>query len=167
MATALWITRSDIMTLSPLDGNIDTDKLTPFIKSAQDINVQDVLGTDLFNRINDDIQNSNLTGDYLTLVQEYVRPMLVHMMVTDFLGFHSVEITNAGIFNRISTTGNNADADQVQKLIRQERNTADFYRRRLLDHLSFKARTLYPEYYTNSNGDMYPNRERWTGGWRI
>lgn len=167
MAQALWITRNDITTLSPLGGNIDTDKLIPFIKSAQDIHVQDVLGTDLFERINSDIENTNLTGNYLNLVKEYIKPMLVHMMVTDFLGFHSVEITNAGIYEVSSTNGTNADSQQVQRLIRQERNTADFYRRRLLDHLQDKASSLYPEYYTNSNGDMYPNRERWTGGWRI
>ena len=44
MATALFITRTDLVRNSILDGNVDTDKFTQFIKIAQEIHVKNYLG---------------------------------------------------------------------------------------------------------------------------
>jgi hypothetical protein len=44
----LLIDKDTIFKYSQLSGNFDVDKLTPFIKIAQDIEVQGVLGTVLY-----------------------------------------------------------------------------------------------------------------------
>jgi hypothetical protein len=74
----LLITKDDLFKYTQLSGNFDIDKITPFIKVAQDIEVQQLLGTVLYRKILTDVQNSTLTGNYLTLVSEYVQPMLIH-----------------------------------------------------------------------------------------
>ena len=48
MATALFISRTDLVKNSILDGNVDTDKFIQFIKIAQQIDIQNYLGTDLY-----------------------------------------------------------------------------------------------------------------------
>ena len=83
MAQVLLVTRADILKLTPINGNVDTDKITPFIKSAQDIHIQDILGTKLYNRIIDGIENSNLPADYNTLLVTYVQPVLCHLAAAD------------------------------------------------------------------------------------
>jgi len=45
--TALFISRDDLVKNSILDGNVSTDKFIQFIKVAQQINIQNYLGTDL------------------------------------------------------------------------------------------------------------------------
>ena len=40
MATALFITRTDLVRNTILDGNVDTDKFIGFIKIAQQIHVR-------------------------------------------------------------------------------------------------------------------------------
>ena len=45
MATALFINRTDLVKNSIIDGNVDTDKFIQFIKVAQQIDVQNILGT--------------------------------------------------------------------------------------------------------------------------
>ena len=60
MATALFINRTDLVKNSILDGNVDTDKFIQFIKVAQQIDIQNLLGTDLYNRISSDITRSVL-----------------------------------------------------------------------------------------------------------
>ena len=40
MAIALFITRTDLVRNSILDGNVDTDKFIQFIKIAQEIHVK-------------------------------------------------------------------------------------------------------------------------------
>ena len=49
MATQLFINRTDLVRNSILDGNVDTDKFIQFIKLAQEIHVQNYMGTDLYN----------------------------------------------------------------------------------------------------------------------
>ena len=78
MADALFITRKDLVKFSSLNGNVDTDKFLQYIKIAQDIHIQNYLGTDLYNKIQSDIEGSTLTGDYLSLVTEHIKPMLIH-----------------------------------------------------------------------------------------
>lgn len=76
MAQALLISRKDIVKFTAMNGNVDTDKFIQFIKIAQDIHIQNYLGTDLLNKIESDIIASSLTGSYLTLVTDYVNQCL-------------------------------------------------------------------------------------------
>ena len=70
MAKALFVTRQDISVFTAANGNIDNDKLLPFINQAQDIHIQNYLGTDLYDKIQADIVAGTLAGVYLTLVTE-------------------------------------------------------------------------------------------------
>ena len=40
MAQALFVTRKDIVKLTAMDGNVDTDKFIQYVKIAQDIHIQ-------------------------------------------------------------------------------------------------------------------------------
>ena len=48
MSKALFVTRNDISTFTAANGAIDNDKLLPFLNIAQDIHIQNYLGTDLY-----------------------------------------------------------------------------------------------------------------------
>ena len=65
MATALFISRTDLVKNSIIDGNTDTDKFIQFIRIAQEIEIQNYLGTDLYNKISADIVAGTLAGNYL------------------------------------------------------------------------------------------------------
>jgi hypothetical protein len=47
MATALFISTTDLKKNSIIDGNVDIDKMIQFVKVAQQIDIQNLLGTDL------------------------------------------------------------------------------------------------------------------------
>jgi hypothetical protein len=55
MATAIFIKRSDLIKNTALSGSIDTDKFIQFIKIAQEIHIQNYLGSDLYDKISADI----------------------------------------------------------------------------------------------------------------
>ena len=78
MAQALFVTRKDLVKFTSVSGGVDTDKFIQYIKIAQDIHIQNFLGTDLYNKISADIVADTLTGDYLSLVTDHVKPMLIH-----------------------------------------------------------------------------------------
>lgn len=164
MATALFIKREDLVRNSILDGNVDEDKFIQFIKIAQQMHIQNYLGTDLYNRISDDIIAGTLTGDYLTLVQDYVQPMLIHFAMVDYLPFASYELRNGGLFRHRSENAENPSKEEVDFLTQKHRNFADFYTRRFIDYMNYNQST-YPEYNTNSNEDMDPDRDANWVGW--
>jgi hypothetical protein len=165
MATALFISREDLVRNTIINGTVDSDKFLPFIKLAQIQHIQNYLGSKLYEKISQDILNGSLTGDYQTLVNEYVQPALIHFAMVDFLPFSAFEIKNGGIFKHSSETATQPSKDEVDYLVQKHRNFAEFYTRRMIDYLTFNAPSKYPEYYTNQNEDMYPDKSASFVGW--
>ena len=162
--TALFITRTDLVRNSILDGNVDTDKFIHFIKIAQEIHVRNYLGTDLYNKISADIIADTLSGDYLALVTTYVQPMLIHFAMVDYLPFAAYQVKNGGIFKHTSENSTSVDKGEVDYLVAKEREFADYYTRRFVDYMSFNQ-NLFPEYRSNSNDDIFPDSDATFKGW--
>ena len=164
MATALFISRTDLVKNSILDGNIDTDKFIQFIKIAQQIDVRNYLGSELYNRISNDITNSTLSGNYLTLVNDYIQPMLIHFAMVQYLPFAAYQIKNGGIYKHQSENAESVNKDEVDYLVQKERDFAEYYTKRFIDYMAFNQ-TLFPEYTSNSNDDIYPDTNDLFNGW--
>lgn len=166
MAVALFIKRADIIRNSILDGNLDTDKLLPFIKDAQQIHVRNYLGTDLYNKISADIVAGTLSGDYLELVNDYIQPMLIYYAMVDYLPFASYQIKNGGVFKHTSENSETASKEEIDFLVNKYRDKAEYFTRRFIDYMSFNQE-LFPEYYTNSNDDIHPDKDSLFQGWQL
>jgi hypothetical protein len=165
MATALFITREDLVRNTALGGNVDTDKFVQFIKIAQQIHIQNFLGTKLYDKISADVLASTLTGDYLDLVNDYVQPMLIHYAMIEYLPWAAYTIANKGVYKHSSENAQNVDKEEVDFLIGKEQKIADYYTRRFLDYMSFNAAAKFPEYYTNSNDDVWPEKDSYFSSW--
>lgn len=164
MATALFISRTDLVKNTILDGNVDTDKFIQFIKIAQEIHIQNFLGTDLYNKISTDIIANSLSGNYLTLVNKYVQPMLIHYAMVDYLPFAAYQVKNAGVFKHISENAESVSKTEVDYLVNKEREFAEYYTRRMIDYVTFNI-SNFPEYNTNNNEDVYPSKDSLFNGW--
>ena len=164
MATALFISRTDLVKNSIIDGNTDTDKFIQFIKIAQEIEVQNYLGTDLYNKISKDIIDGTLTGDYLNLVNDYVQPMLIWWAQVSYLPYAAYQIKNGGVFKHTSENSESVSKSEVDYLVGKARDTAEYYTRRFIDYMSFND-NLFPEYRSNSDSDVYPSNDSLFNGW--
>ena len=165
MATALFISRTDLVKNSIIDGNTDTDKFIQFIKIAQEIEVQNYLGTDLYNKISADIIAGTLTGDYLNLVNDYVQPMLIWWAQVSYLPYAAYQIKNGGVFKHTSENSESVSKSEVDYLVGKARDTAEYYTRRFIDYMSFNASEKFPKYYENRDEDMYPSKSAAFVGW--
>ncbi|QDP58181.1 MAG: hypothetical protein Unbinned2365contig1001_13 [Prokaryotic dsDNA virus sp.] len=164
MSQALFVTRHDISVFTAANGNIDNDKLLPFIKIAQDIHIQNYLGTDLYNKIKSDIVGGTLAGNYLSLLTDYIQPMLLHWSLVEYLPFGSVSIGNGGIFQKNPENSTAITKEHVDYLVEKARTTSQFYTNRFIDYMQ-SNNNLFPEYYSNTNEDMYPDDVANFGGW--
>ena len=166
MSKALFVTRHDISVFTAANGNIDNDKLLPFINQAQDIHIQNYLGTDLYNKIQAEIVAGTLVDPYLALLNDYIKDMLLHWSMVEYLRYAGVNIANGGIYTKNPENSTALTKEHVDSLIEKSRTTAQFYTNRFIDYMqSGIAPSNFPEYYSNTQADMYPDDVADFGGW--
>lgn len=166
MATALFVTTEDIKKFTALNGNVDNDKFVQFIKIAQETHIMGFLGTNLYDKINDDIIADDLVSPYTTLVSKYIKPMLCHWAMVEYLPFSAYTIANKGVYKHNSENSDSVSIEELNLLIEKERKIAQSYTQRFLDHICNNS-SLYPEYNTNSNGDQFPEKNSHFTGWML
>ena len=166
MAQALFVSREDIVKYTALSGNVDVDKFIQFVKIAQDIHIQNYLGTKLFDKINDGIVSGNLPAPYTTILNTYIKSMVVHWSMVEYMPFSAYTFGNKGVYKHSSENSENVDKNEIDFLIEKERSIAEHYTRRFIDYMSFNQ-VSFPEYNTNSNDDMFPDKEADFTGWYL
>ena len=158
MAEALIITRDDVVKFTSLNGNCDPEKFIQYVKIAQDIHIQKYLGTDLLEKIKADIIANTLGGNYLTLVNTYIKPLLIHWAMVEYLPYSAYTIGNKGVYKHNAESSENIDRLELSLLIDKQTQTANHYSNRFVDYMCFNQ-ALFPEYNSNSNGDIYPSSD--------
>ena len=167
MAQALFISRKDLVRHTTVNGNLDVDLYVQYIFIAQDIHLQNYLGTDLYTHIEGLIEAGTLGNfaHYETLEEKYCKPALIHWAMVEFLPFGAYSIANKGVYKHTSENAQNVDKQEIDFLIEKERNTAQYYTNRLIDYLTYNAPSKFPQYYTSTNADITPDGTADFGGW--
>ena len=167
MATVLFIDRTDLVRNSIIDGNVDTDKYMQFIKLAQEIHIQNYMGTKLYNGLTNAI-NAGIdlpeNARWKTLLDDYIVTMLIWFSQVDYIPFASYQIRNGGMFKHRSENADTVSKDEVDYLVEKARTNAEWYSRRFIDYMSFNQQ-LFPEYTSNANDDIYPSYDATFNGW--
>ena len=168
MATALFITTKDLKQNTLIDGSVDADKFIYFIKIAQQIHIQNYLGGKLYDKLGDLISdgtiNDAVNSDYKDLINNYLKDMLIHFAMVDYLPFAAYQVSNGGVFKQSSENSSTASVEEINTLVDRHREFAQFYTRRFIDFMNFNN-SKYPEYNQNLNEDMYPDRDATFQGW--
>ena len=164
MAKALFITTNDLIKYTNLNGNIDPDSYTQFIFQAQQLHIQNYLGTKLYDKINNGIVAGNLASPYTTLLNDYIKMMVVWWTMVEFLPYSSIKITEKGVYKHNSENSTTVEKNEIDFLIEKSRDTAQSYTNRFIDYMCFNQ-SLFPEYNANSNADVYPDSNANFVGW--
>ena len=168
MPKALLITTTDLKRFSILDGNVDNDKFIQYISIAQDISLQEYLGTDLLEKfqalISDDEIDDEGNEAYATLLNTYVKPMLIHWALVTYIPFAAYTIANAGVYKHTSETSVAAEKNEVDYLQSKSRDMAQSYTRRFIDFMCENSAD-YPEYTSNTGADVKPTKKSDFSGW--
>ena len=151
---------------SILNQNIDEMYLYVPIKTAQDSGLQPIIGTKLYNKLMDLVEDGSITGatDYKYLLDEYVTQYLVNKVTADIQIPLSFKLRNQGV---VQQTGENTyvpSLKDIQYVQQHYQNQADFYSNRMSDYLRAN-RTKYPEYCSvDSCADMRSNKGAYNTG---
>ena len=163
---AQFITVHELSQYTVLSGNIDNDKISPFIKIAQDTHIYAFLGSKLFDKTSNEIDNNTLSGNYLNLVNNYVKPMLYHWALMEFIPFSGVVISNKGTYQHNSENATVTDSKALELLVQKSKQIAENYTEKFMKYMRINY-GLFPEYYTVQYGDKPPALSTIPGGWYL
>ena len=164
MSRVLFIGTARLKKQTPIQQNVDDDLLNNYIFRAQETHIHQYLGTDLYNALKSKIVANTLTGNYKTLMDDWISNCLIEWSFYEVMPFISMKITNKSIGRGNADYLAEADLADLKYLRQTVRDTAEFYGTRLILHLK-EYPELYPEYQTNSGLDkIIPNSSAYFNG---
>ncbi len=160
MANVLFISETYLKDNTQVSKNVDVNYIREAILWVQDSEIQIALGSTLYDKVKDDIEASTLTGDYQTLVNDYIQVCLKHYALAECIPMAHYKITNKGAQVQDSEQSQPASDRIVDKLVEDERNKAAFYRQRMIDYLCENS-SLYTEYENPGSGSdvIHPSKD--------
>jgi hypothetical protein len=158
MTDTLIISEVKLRSFTDLNNNVDDKLLTTAIQVAQDIYLQRLISTALYQKIMNDIDNNTLSGNYLTLVDDFIVPYLIYSSYWEALEYVYMRPRNNGL---LTPTGGENSANVDQRLFEKKRQLADnksqFYGNRLTQYL-IQNENLFPEIQQNAEfWKQYPD----------
>ena len=145
MATLLFVSPQEIQQRGILGGNVDVDKFNFIIEYVQVSVIEPMLGTELYDKIYDDYDNGTLTGDYLTLFEDYVKPILRHEATGQYLILAQYTVSNAGVFKHAPNNAEVVDPNEVKTVTEYYHEQAQTYIKRFDKWI---CKNMLPEYKT-------------------
>lgn len=149
MSYALFITRNDIIKNSPLQGAIDADALLPFVRTAQDKYLKNLLGTVLFDYLQAQITAGtfgSLSEYYQDLMNDHIKYVLLWYACVEYIPFSSVQFKSAGAVKHLSDQSVAPTKGEIDYLLNKALSNADYYATRLQDYLIAYSVQI-PQYY--------------------
>lgn len=157
MSFSLFVSENKIKQSTAINGNVDPAFLLPYVRVAQEKHIHERLGSDLYNKISNDITSGVLQGNYKLLVDSYIADALVHWSFYECIPFLRFKVQNGNIYSKTSETGTAISSSDASDLREEVRNTAEFYEDRLVKYLC-EHNNLYPEFKTNTGSEIRPDR---------
>lgn len=166
MARVFLLSIKTLKENSVVNNNVDEMYVLPAIEYSQDAGLQPIIGTKLYNRLMDMVEDGTIGNneDYKYLLDEYITPFLLNKVTAEIQIPLAFKLRNQGV---VQQTGENTyvpSLKDMQYVIQNYENKANFYSNRLSDYLKAN-RKKYPEYCSvDSSADMHSNKDAYNTG---
>lgn len=158
--TALLVSEQRLKQYTSLDVNTRVEEITPWLIAAQDVYVQDLLGTTFFNELKDGVINNTLNSNERGLLNNYIQPMLCHYALYLMLPSIKYKIVEKGLLSGTSEETAPTTLEELQYVRQAELDLAQFYQERTREYLRNNP-GMFPSYDAwNTLDGMAPNRRR-------
>ena len=137
MTTTLLISEAKVRAFSDLNESVDNSLITNGIREAQDIVIQPIIGTKLYNTLITKIDNNSVSSSYATLIDDYIQPALVYASIYNATEAVYVRTRNNGL---LTPTGGENSVNVDKTIYDSKRqsifNKQQFYSDQLSRYLS-------------------------------
>lgn len=156
MNNVLLISEKYLKTNSLINDNVDSCYIVPAIETAQELGLQQIIGTKLYTTICRMVDDGSITGntDYKYLLDTYILPYLTQKVLADIQIPLFGKIRNSGIIQSTDMQTQQLSIKDVQYIKNDFETKATFYGNRLVDYLIANCQK-YPEYHqVDTTADM-------------
>jgi len=156
------VTSVQLKALTSISDNLDVELLNPHLLIAQQLYVAPVLGDALYSDIISRFNNNTLTGDTLTLYEEYIVPAIAFSAWFSSAPFLNFKTQRAGIQTLSSPDNTPVTVEELSLYIARVQNLKDFYCDRLNKYLITDNYVKFPLFrsddtpvYSNKGSGLY------------
>lgn len=150
MTNVLFISETKLRQFTDLNNNVDSELIKNAIREAQDIQIQRILGTKLYNRLMDGIVANDLNANESTLLNDYICDANIYWAYYYSLESLMIRPRNNGIL--IANGGENSDSIDLQLYDRKRisvKNKSEWYSELLSTYL-IENESLFPQLIENT-----------------
>jgi hypothetical protein len=164
----LLISETKLKENSFINENVDDKLIRATIIQVQDMQIHPILGTGLYNEIKSQITSNNVSAANVTLLQDYIQPVIIWWVQADGTIPLTYKIMNKSIVKRNSENSNPAELDELFAIADNFKNKAEFYTKRLVKFLQANTDT-YPLYLNPGNDvdTLHPYRQAYQTGMNL
>ena len=162
MYNVLFISEQKLKDNTPINDNVDSSELRFCIQQAQNLQIQETCGTNLYNQLLKLVDNGDIDTlpyiRYKELLNNFIQPTLISFSYYLSLDNFWVKFINIGLVQNRSEQGTQVDLKTLQYLKQNALNQAEFNNNLLRRHLIFRS-GWYPEYTSGNlnNGQLPPD----------
>lgn len=165
MTKVFLIDETILKSETPLGDNVASENIRPAIETAQDIYLQQLIGTELLDRLYNDIAENKLEGLYKELVDEHITNYLKYKVLSEITIPLAFKYRNAGV---VQATGDHYQQSSLRdaQLVQQHYELrANFYAERMSKYLCANSDN-FPEYRsTRDSADMMADPDAYQTNW--
>lgn len=175
MRNVLLISEDTVRTHSGLNDNIFGKSLLPAIREAQEIGLQSIIGTCLYERLCSMVEDGSIMDSeniqYKTLLDNEIQYYLLYKVISDLIPIIGVKLGNLGVMVSNDEHIQNLSEDERSRVDTYYTYRADFYCKRIQEFL-LDNKELFVELddcqcsKIKANLDSASSVGLWLGGFR-
>ena len=142
---------------------IDSKQIFPMIKVAQDIHIHPALGSRLYNRLQDGIDNDDLNNDEKNLLDNYITDTLVWFTMSMLPMTMGYQLFSKGFLQKTSEESGTPGQKELELIEQKYLSMAEWYKTRLIRYLQ-ENYLLFYEYLNNymAIDTIFPEHKAYT-----
>lgn len=147
MNKVLLISENTLKTYTLVNDNVDGKYILPAIQTAQDIDLETLIGKSLLNKLCTLVETGEISNNtnYKLLLDDYITPYLCWQVLSTIQIGLNYKFSNSGIISNEDERKSKLDYKNNQLLQEQYKHFADSYAGKLKDYLCSNS-DKYPEY---------------------
>lgn len=148
----LLISEQTLKKYTLINDNVDGAYILPAITMSQDLELDNLIGSVLNNKLQDLVRTGAITGatDYKLLLDEYITPYLAWQSMAAIQTFVNYKLSNSGVISNEDERKAKLDYNNAKSLQTQYERYASSYADKITNYL-LRNTTKYPEYTKSEN----------------
>lgn len=162
MRTTLLISEDTLKTYSVVNDNLDGKYILPTIQMTQGVDLDNLIGTKLLNKIESLVSNGGIweekNAKYRELLNDYITDYLIYKCLANLQIAINYKNSNSGTYSNTDEKKSGLDYKNQQLLTEQYNRNASSYATKLVDYL-YSNINSFPEFCSSTNYRVHQDEQ--------